>query len=180
VLWGIQYSIHTKFPIHRCLEAVPVRRHDGRSEDKANMCRRNLSYLPPLTSTKLFPRNAGLFPVGLTALTAGAPRYILLSSLAIDPPPSMRARTLSVLATASSLPPGAMVVSARPPNVKRRMPQPLSDDSTSLLNRTVDELYSKYNLAFTRCSEYHISMHSSSFRCRKHSTHNDELCYPHR
>ena len=44
-----------------------------------------------------------------------------------------------------------------------RVPQPLSDEPVSLpCNRTVDKLYSKYNLAFARHSESQTSMHSSS------------------
>jgi len=48
-------------------------------------------------------------------------------------------------------------------DIKYQVPQPLSDDPASLpRNRTVDELYSKYNLAFARRSESRTSMHSSS------------------
>ena len=48
-------------------------------------------------------------------------------------------------------------------DAKYQVPQPLSDEPTSLpRNRTVDELYSKYNLAFARRSESRTSMHSSS------------------
>ena len=44
-----------------------------------------------------------------------------------------------------------------------QVPQPPSDEPASLpRNRTVDKLYSKYNLAFARRSESHTSMHSSS------------------
>jgi len=48
-------------------------------------------------------------------------------------------------------------------DIKYQVPQPLSDEPTSLpRNRTVDELYSKYNLAFARRCESRTSMHSSS------------------
>ena len=48
-------------------------------------------------------------------------------------------------------------------DVKYQVPQPLSEDPAALpRNRTVDELYSKYNLAFARRSESRTSMHSSS------------------
>ena len=48
-------------------------------------------------------------------------------------------------------------------DVKYQVPQPLADEHTPLpRNKTVDELYSKYNRAFTRRSESRISMHSSS------------------
>ena len=48
-------------------------------------------------------------------------------------------------------------------DAKYQVPQPLSDDPASLpRNRTVDKLYSKYNLALTRRSESRTSMHSSS------------------
>ena len=48
-------------------------------------------------------------------------------------------------------------------DTKYQVPQPLSDEPASLpRNRTVDELYSKYNLAFARRSESRTSMHSSS------------------
>ena len=44
-----------------------------------------------------------------------------------------------------------------------QVPQPLSDKHTSILhNQAVGELYSRYNLAFARCSESHTSMCSSS------------------
>ena len=49
------------------------------------------------------------------------------------------------------------------PNVKCLAAQPLSEDPTSPpRNSTVDELYSKYNLAFARRSESRTSMHTSS------------------
>ena len=45
---------------------------------------------------------------------------------------------------------------------KYHVPQPLSDESESIpRNKTVDELYSKYNLAFARRSESRTSIHSS-------------------
>ena len=48
-------------------------------------------------------------------------------------------------------------------DVKYQVPQPLSEDPASIpRNRTVDELYSKYNLAFARRSESRTSIHSSS------------------
>ncbi|KAF9643406.1 hypothetical protein BDM02DRAFT_1507584 [Thelephora ganbajun] len=48
-------------------------------------------------------------------------------------------------------------------DAKYQVPQPLSDEPTSLpRNKTVGELYSKYNLAFARRSESRTSMHSSS------------------
>ena len=47
-------------------------------------------------------------------------------------------------------------------DIKYQVPQPLPDDSTLPRNRTVDELYSKYNLAFARRSESRTSLHSSS------------------
>ena len=48
-------------------------------------------------------------------------------------------------------------------DVKYQVPQPLSDEPASLpRNRTVDELYSKYNLPFARRSESRTSIHSSS------------------
>ena len=48
-------------------------------------------------------------------------------------------------------------------DTKYQVPQPLPEDSTTLpRNKTVDELYSKYNLAFARRSESRTSMHSSS------------------
>jgi len=48
-------------------------------------------------------------------------------------------------------------------DVKYQVPQPLSDEPASVpRNKTVDELYSKYNLAFARRSESRTSMHSSS------------------
>jgi len=48
-------------------------------------------------------------------------------------------------------------------DVKYQVPQPLADELTPPpRNKTVDELYSKYNLAFTRRSESRTSMHSSS------------------
>ena len=47
-------------------------------------------------------------------------------------------------------------------DIKYQVPQPLPDDSTLPRNRTVDELYSKYNLTFARRSESRTSLHSSS------------------
>jgi len=48
-------------------------------------------------------------------------------------------------------------------DAKYQVPQPLADEPASLpRNRTVDELYSKYNLAFARRSESRTSIHSSS------------------
>ena len=47
-------------------------------------------------------------------------------------------------------------------DIKYQVPQPLPDDSALPRNRTVDELYSKYNLAFTCRSESRTSLHSSS------------------
>lgn len=45
---------------------------------------------------------------------------------------------------------------------KYHVPQPLADESDSLpRNKTVDELYSKYNLAFARRSESRTSINSS-------------------
>ena len=48
-------------------------------------------------------------------------------------------------------------------DAKYQVPQPLSDEHATLpRNKTVGELYSKYNLAFARRSESRTSMHSSS------------------
>ena len=47
-------------------------------------------------------------------------------------------------------------------DAKYQVPQPLPEDSTLPRNKTVDELYSKYNLAFARRSESRSSIHSSS------------------
>ena len=47
-------------------------------------------------------------------------------------------------------------------DLKYQVPQLLPDDSALPRNRTVDELYSKYNLAVTCRSESRTSLHSSS------------------
>ena len=127
----------------RTLKAAPIGYHDGCSEDQGHPYKEAPRRSSFAHLNQPFSKERKLSPVGLTALMAGALRFIPLPSLAIT-------LSLSMSSDPKHCYKGFVASSQRHGGVystldaKYQVPQPLSDEHTSLpRNKTVGELYSK-------------------------------------